>query len=80
MAQIAVYIEDDLLQAVDRRAKLEGKNRSIWVKEAIQQKLKGPLPETWFQLWGTWEDNRSIEEITTDIDADMVEPDREIIR
>lgn len=67
MSQIAIYIEPQLEKKLNRAAKLEGKSRSAWVKEAILEKINAHLPEGWFKVWGTWEDGRSTKEILEDI-------------
>lgn len=77
MGQIAIYLDDDLEKMVDRAAKLGQRSRSAWVKEAILEKIHGAkLTEAWFQLWGTWEDERSTEEILKDIDQGALERER----
>lgn len=65
---------------MDRTAKMEGKTRSAWVKEAILEKMQAKLPQAWYQTWGTWEDNRSSEEILADIDQGYAEKERETLK
>lgn len=76
MSQIAIYIEPELEKKLDRAARLEGKSRSAWVKEAILEKINARLPEAWFKVWGTWEDDRTVDEILDDIDAGYHETER----
>ncbi|MBF0493430.1 MAG: hypothetical protein HQM15_11710 [Deltaproteobacteria bacterium] len=72
MSQIAIYLEENIQKQLDRAVKLEGKSRSAWVKEAIVEKINSGLPDSWFKLWGTWEDNRSPEEILKDIRSNNI--------
>jgi predicted transcriptional regulator len=76
MGQIAIYLENELQKKMDQRAKREGKSRSAWVKEAIEEKIQSGLPDSWFQVWGSWEDDRSSEAILEDIDSGYKESER----
>ncbi len=80
MSQIAIYIEPSLEKKLERAAKIEGKSRSAWVKEAILEKINARLPEGWFKIWGSWEDTRSTEEILSDIKNGYAETERESIK
>lgn len=80
MSQIAIYIEPPLEKKLSRAAKLEGKSRSAWVKEAILEKINAKLPEGWFKVWGSWEDNRSPEKILKDVKSGYVEQRRETLK
>lgn len=80
MSQIAIYLDKETEKKLDRLAKKEGKSRSSWVKEAILEKMQTSLPETWFALWGSWEDNRSSEEILKDIDEGYLAEQREELK
>ncbi|MBI2336794.1 MAG: CopG family transcriptional regulator [Deltaproteobacteria bacterium] len=76
MGQIAIYLEDELQKKVDKLSKHEGKSRSAWVKEAIEQKMSAGLPTSWFEIWGTWQDDRSPKKILQEIDAGYLEVER----
>lgn len=80
MAQIAIYIEPELEKKIECASKTAGKSRSAWVKEAIEEKIGRGLSESWFSLWGSWEDTRSPEEILKDIKAGYAEPRRDRLR
>lgn len=80
MSQIAIYIEPQLEKKLNRVARLEGKSRSAWVKEAILEKINARLPEGWFKLWGAWEDNRSPEKILEDIKSGYAGSERETLK
>jgi hypothetical protein len=76
MGQIAIYLENNLQKKLDQRAKRAGKSRSAWVKEAIEEKIRAGLPDSWFKVWGSWEGDRNSEEILKDIDSGYEETER----
>lgn len=80
MPQLAIYIDDKTQKKIDQAAKREGKSRSLWVKEAIVQKIEGGIPESWFNLWGSWEDTRSTDEIIQDIKRGYQESERALLK
>ncbi len=67
MNKITISLESDLKKRILEVAKLENTTQSDWIKEAILYRLGSKLPDSWFKLWGTWEDDRSSEEILKDI-------------
>jgi predicted transcriptional regulator len=68
MPQVAVYFDDETARLLEAGANREGKSRSAFVRDAVREKLKSePFPEWWFENLGTWEDDRSPEEILADI-------------
>jgi predicted DNA-binding protein len=68
MPQIAIYLDNEIAKRLTAGAAKAGKSRSAFAREAIEEKLEpGPLPDWWFDLLGTWEDDRSAEEILRDI-------------
>ncbi|GEM_PF-3469656 len=81
MAQIAIYLNDELEQKVSRAAQNEKISRSAWVKEAILKHIEEPgLPESWFKVWGSWEDDKSPEEIFQEIRKGSFETHRVSIK
>lgn len=67
MAQLALYVEDDLLKRLDRAAKQAGVSRSRFVARVLAQQLEERLPETFFEVLGSWEDERSPTQIIRDL-------------
>ena len=45
MAQLAIYINDQLAERLDKAAKASGKSKSKWVAEAISQSLQDQWPD-----------------------------------
>ena len=67
MTQLAIYLDEKTAALLDEAARKDGLSRSAWVKRAIQSSLTHQLPESFFDVLGTWEDERSSEEIIREI-------------
>jgi len=67
MAQLAIYLDDGTVELLDHAAKRDGLSRSAWVKQAIRVALRNRLPESFFEVLGTWDDTRSPEQILEDM-------------
>lgn len=67
MAQLALYLEKELIQELDRAAKAAGVSRSRFVADTLRARLEDKLPPSFFEVLGTWEDDRSVGEILKDI-------------
>jgi hypothetical protein len=67
MAQLALYVEDQLLKRLDRAAKEAGVSRSRFVAGVLAERLDERLPATFFEVLGSWEDDRSPAKIVRDI-------------
>ena len=71
MAQLAIYIDKQLADRLDKAVKASGKSKSKWVTEAIEKKLKDHWPEDFFDLAGSWEDDEGPDEIMKRIRSGM---------
>jgi predicted DNA-binding protein len=81
MAQLAIYIEDQLAERLDNAAKASGKSKSKWVADAIKRSLQDQWPEGFFDLAGSWEDDIGPDEIMRKIRNGMEKPEsREKLR
>jgi hypothetical protein len=67
MPEIAIELDDETAKKVNEASGKEGISPSAWVKRAIQIRLENKLPDSFFAVLGTWEDDRSTEEIFRDI-------------
>jgi predicted transcriptional regulator len=67
MPQVAIYIDEETAAKLDEAVKRDCKSRSAWVSEAIKDKLQDRRKEQLLALFGSWEDDRSAEEILRDI-------------
>lgn len=63
MAQLAVYIDDNLSKRLDKAAKSSGKSKSKWIADAIEKSLDDQWPQGFFKLAGSWKDDEGPEEI-----------------
>ena len=67
MTQLAVYIGDKLSERLDKAVKASGKSKSKWIADAIKTALKDQWPEDFFDLAGSWKDDRTPDEIINEI-------------
>ena len=67
MTQLAIYIEDQLSEKLDRAVKASGKSKSKWIADIIKKELNDQWPEDFFNLAGSWKDDREPDEIIKDI-------------
>jgi hypothetical protein len=63
MAQMAIYIDNQLAERLEKAVKVSGQSKSKWVAEAIRRALQDEWPEGFFELAGKWEDDAGPEEI-----------------
>ena len=81
MAQLALYIDEQLAERLDKAVKASGKSKSKWVSEAIESVLQDQWPEDFFELAGSWEDDVDPDEILKRIRQGLEKSDtREGIR
>ena len=57
MAQLAIYIDDQLAERLDKAVKASGKSKSKWVAEAITHSLQDQWPDGFLELAVSWEDD-----------------------
>ncbi|MGD8990552.1 MAG: hypothetical protein PVI00_03770 [Desulfobacterales bacterium] len=78
MAQLAIYLKDRLAQRLEKAVKASGQSKSRWVAQAIERSLQDQWPDGFFDLAGSWQDDRSPDEIIKEIRQGMQKPeDRE---
>ncbi len=76
MPQLTIYLDQETARKLEAAAEHEKVSRSAWASDAIRKCLPSDkLPESWFALYGSWEDDRTAEEIIADIDDNV--PDTE---
>jgi len=63
MAQIAIYIDDQLAKRLDEAVTASGQSKSKWVAQAIKRSLTDQWPEGFFELAGSWKDDVGPDEI-----------------
>ena len=81
MTVLAIEIEEDLKQLLESRAQREGLSPIEWARQALRSQLADRLPESFFEVLGTWEDDRDSEEIIRSLrEDDVVQAEREPLR
>ncbi len=76
MAQLAIYVDDQLAERLDKAVKASGKSKSKWVADAIKRSLQDQWPEGFFELAGSWEDDVGPKEIMSRIRSGMEVPEK----
>lgn len=71
MAQLAIYLDDQLAERLNKAVKASGLSKSKWVAEAVRSSLKDQWPEGFFDLAGSWEDDADPDEIMNRIRTGM---------
>jgi len=77
MAQVALYLDEKTAKRVAAAARQARVSRSAWIRAAVEAKLAGRLPDSFFATLGAWEDTRSPEQIVADIRSDVRDQERE---
>lgn len=77
MQRVVVTLDEDLSQRLTAAAEHAGKSRSAYARELIAKNFANRFPEWWFENLGTWEDDRSPEEILADIRSGTEQRERE---
>lgn len=67
MAQLAIYLDDQTAKRLEAAARKAGKSRSAWVRELVSERLESRFPEEWYATFGSWQDDRTPEEILQEI-------------
>jgi predicted DNA-binding protein len=74
---VPVWLDRRTADAVAAESKKAGLTTSAFVREALIHRLMPEyLPAWWFDLLGTWEDDRTPEQIMRDIREGSEQPDR----
>ena len=74
---MTIYLDNETATRLSDAAHHDQKSRSAWASDAIRQCLpQRKFPQWWFDLFGTWEDDRTAEEIIADIRAHAPQAER----
>ncbi len=63
MAQITIYLDDEVLNQVRKATQSAGVSRSKWIAEAIQLRMRTEWTDSVRALAGSWMDFPTAEEI-----------------
>jgi predicted DNA-binding protein len=80
MTEIAIELDDETAKRLRQASKKDGLSLSAWVRQAIQLRLKDRLPDSFFAVLGTWEDDRTTAEILRDIREEDPQPERTALK
>lgn len=71
MAQITIYVDDEVLGMVKAATKAGDVSQSQWISDAIRQRAKKEWPQAVLDLAGAWPDFPTIEEIRKTYGGDI---------
>jgi hypothetical protein len=80
MTQLAIVLDDDTANDLAEASRKAGISPEIWVERVVRAQLKNRLPDSFFAVLGTWEDDREPEEILRDIRYEAPEKKRAALR
>jgi len=75
MAQLAIYIDDQMAKRLDEVVKASGQSKSKWVAQAIKRSLTDQWPDGFFELADSWKDDVGPDEIMARIRKGSEKPD-----
>lgn len=67
MPQVTIYLDEATNKQLSEACESQQRSKSAIAAEAIRKSLSNRLPPEWFKVLGTWEDDRTHEEIMRDI-------------
>ena len=71
MAQLTIYLPDDVENKARRAAKAKGKSVSRWIAEEVVHRLEDAWPKGVLDAAGAFRDFPSVEEIRKDYGTDV---------
>jgi hypothetical protein len=80
MAQLALYLDEEISHKVTGAASKAGLSRSAWVRRVVMKQLDDRLPLSFFEVLGTWEDGQlDLEQILARIRNNTAQAERPLI-
>lgn len=76
MTEIAIELDDKTAERLREASEKDGITPSAWIQRVIHTQLDEKLPESFFAVLGTWEDDRSAEEIFRDVRSETPQAKR----
>jgi hypothetical protein len=70
MAQVTIYLEDDVVDKMKKAAKESSVSQSKWVSNLIRSKVNSQWPKSVTELAGSWGDFPNPEELRIDLGED----------
>lgn len=77
--KLSVYVPKELEEPLKTKARAEGVSPSIYVQSVVRHDLEtdSEWPEAFRELAGSWEDDRTAEEIMRDIEESRTSTERD---
>jgi hypothetical protein len=75
MAQVTIYLEDEIEEKMAAAAKSAHLSKSKWIAVLINEKVANVWPESIVALAGAWDDFPSIEEVRSNLGHDVARED-----
>jgi len=72
MAQVTIYLEDELMARVKAATKAAGSSQSQWIADAVRLRMRSEWPDSVVALAGAWADFPTAEEIRGTYAGDAV--------
>lgn len=83
MPQLAIHLDEETAAALDEAAAKEAVSPSDWARQAVVLRLQPQhgdrLPQSFFDVLGTWEDDCEPDQILRRIREGMAESSRETL-
>jgi hypothetical protein len=70
MAQLTIYLEDEVATQIKKAAKESQLSQSKWVSQLIRNRLTDSWPTEIEELAGTWKDFPEVAELREGLDVD----------
>ncbi len=71
MPQISLYVNQEILEKIEKNAEEDNISISKWVREIIKKYLKNEYPEGFFDLFGSAKDDTMVRPRQIDFSADV---------
>jgi hypothetical protein len=72
MAQVTIYLDDTVAEAMRAAVKAQNMSQSRWISHLIQQALQSEWPPEVAELAGVWSDFPDLSEIRSEMGEDAV--------
>ncbi len=71
MGQITIYLDDDIINTVQKQAVSEKISKSQWIARLIKERTRTEWPESIKAMAGSWQDFPEAEEIRAGMGQDV---------
>lgn len=71
MSQITLYLDENLLKIIKKSARMENQSISKFVQKKLRESIQTRLPDSYFHLFGSINDNTFQRPDQGDLDQDI---------